>query len=180
MNKLVLTVPLAAVLAVSMILTPVAYADFHEGTYLDIVAAEVQQNNGLIKLELYTAEDADTGVPAAYGYAAMTEDGQNILAVTTHFGIVDEDPESTEETAFFHTHIVDVVGDCETGAQVSADPDAVGDFKIDGTEIKVTDVPAGSVSTLTGDVISFTIHLEGEGEDLKVCVVPVDAIAELD
>jgi hypothetical protein len=95
---------LAAILAVSMVVMPAAFATAHEGTYLDIVSAEVQEKDDSVKLELYTAEDAAAGVPSAYGYVALTEDGQDMLAVTTHFGVVDENPESTEDTAFFHTH----------------------------------------------------------------------------
>lgn len=170
MKKLILAIPLAAVLAVSMIVTP-AFATGH----LDIVSAELQEKNSEVKLEVNTAADAGSGVPDAYGYAALTADGQNILAVTTHFGIDDEEPDATEENAFFHTHIVDVVGNCDTGLQVSADPNAVGNLKIDGTEVKVTNVDAADVGTLTGQVISFTIHLEGEGDDTKVCVVPQDS-----
>ena len=167
---------LAAILAVSMVVMPAAFATAHEGTYLDIVSAEVQEKDDSVKLELYTAEDAAAGVPSAYGYVALTEDGQDMLAVTTHFGVVDENPESTEDTAFFHTHIVDIVGSCEEGVQVSADPDAVGEFKIDGTEIKVTDVDSSLVGELTGTVASFTIHLEGS----NVCVVPIEAEASSD
>lgn len=167
----VLIASLAAVLAVSMIVTP-AFATGH----LDIVNAELKQKNDKVKLELYTAQDAGSGVPNAYGYAALTADGQNILAVTTHFGIDDEEPDATEENAYFHTHIVDVIGNCDTGLQVSADPDAVGNLKIDGTEVKVTNVDAADVGALTGQVISFTIHLEGEGAGTKVCVVPQDSV----
>ena len=177
MNKIILVSPLVAVLAVSMVVAAVATPAYASG-HLDIESAEVQEKDGDVKLELYTAADVTSGLPGFYGYAALTSDFQDVLVAVTHLPIDDVDPDADEETGF-HTHIVDLTTEteCASGIAVAfASPEAVGELKVDGTEVKVTDVDAGDVGDLSGDVASFTLTIE----DSELCVNVSEIIAATD
>jgi hypothetical protein len=153
-----------------MVVTP-AFATGH----LDIVSAEVQEKNEKVKLELNTAADVTSGLPGFYGYAALTSDFQDILVAVTHLPIDDVDPDADPETGF-HTHIVDLTTetDCASGIAVAfASPEAVGELKVDGTEVKVTDVDAADVGELSGAVPSFTLTIE----DSELCVNVSEIVA---
>jgi hypothetical protein len=54
-----------------------------------------------------------------------------------------------------------------------ASPEAVGELKVDGTEVKVTDVDAADVGELSGAVPSFTLTIE----DSELCVNVSEIVA---
>lgn len=159
-----------------MITTP-AFAAGH----LTLTKAEVQDKNGNVKMEVNVAasiEDAAAG-GALFGYVALTDDFQDMLALTTHEPI-DDNGDDDSGPSGVHSHIVDVIGLCSNGVDpkvsASAFSPSQDTVKVDGTEVKVTGVDSDLTGEFTGTVASFTIYLEGT----DVCVEIAGALAAED
>ena len=172
----VLTASLTAVLAVSMVATPALAT---HAAYLDLTKGEVKDDGTSVKFEVTVAGDLEDAANdgALFGFVALTGDFQDMLALTTHIPI-DDNGADDDGPSGFHTHIVDVIGNCADGLKVSASGFSPAQ---DSVEVKGNSIEANGVdSTLTGEfsgtIASFTIHLEGS----DVCVVVDDAIATED
>ena len=92
-KKAFLGISFAAVFAVAMIFTPNVMADDDDdanGSFLDIVAAEIEIEDGEIEVEIETAGDIPTdGTGGLFGYGIITSGFNNVLAVTTHLCAAD-------------------------------------------------------------------------------------------
>ncbi len=84
-KKLTVAIVGVAVAISAMILSPMLSA-LAQPDYLTIVSAEVGKNKkkDTWGMEVELAGDATSGIPNAYGYAALTDNLLGILAVTTH------------------------------------------------------------------------------------------------
>ncbi len=132
--------------------------------------AEVTFHHGKSYLELEIKTEGkipDDGKSGAFGYAALTDQGNNVLVLTTHLPIDDsshEDPKSG-----FHAHVLDLKAPTEgcKGANFEVDVasskqnsafDADYRWKLKGNEISVEDVPTSDLGDAgVESVVSFTL-----------------------
>ncbi len=181
MNKIAIPTILAAmVLAAGLVVNPLAFAQIP--AYLDIVEGELKVNDN-VSMEIKLAGDATSGIPNAYGYAALTSDGQNVLAVTTHEGICDSATQTPGVCeSVFHTHIVNLDTSSAVCASVasievtSASFSAPGKLEVDGKQVQVEDVPKASVGDLSGTIVSFNIVIVTVDGSTHICLDPKSSI----
>lgn len=142
--------------------------------YLDLAAARLEEGPGHIWMVARVfGEVAPTIQRPAYGFAALTTNGQNILAVATHAGLLDSEDQSDPGDDTLHTHIIDVVSskDCANGMKVaSASFRSPGTLEVLEHKVIVRAVSVDRVGDLTGTVISFILTFENG----NTCVNPVD------
>lgn len=178
-SKTILGISLAAVFAVSMIMLPIAIAQL---SFLDIVEAEIEVDDGEFEMEVEMAADFLSGAPdTPYGIVALTSDFQDMPGTTTHGGVgPDSETQQGGTGAVEHNHIVDATmdADCASGVKVtSASFDDPGDLEVDDEEIEVENIPMSRVGDLTGVVLSFTLSFDDENDDGidSLCVNPQEA-----
>ena len=142
--------------------------------YLDLAAARLEEGPGFVwMVARVVGEIAPTIQRPPYGFAALTSNGQNILAVVTHAGILDSEDQTDPGDDSLHTHIIDVVSskDCDNGLEVaSASFRSPGILEVFEHKVKVRAVPVQQTGEFTGAVISFILTIE----DGNICVNPVD------
>jgi hypothetical protein len=142
--------------------------------YLDLAAARLEEGPGHIWMVARVFGDvAPTIQRPPYGFAALTSNGQNILAVATHAGILDSEDQTDPGDDTLHTHILDVVSskDCVNGMKVaSASFTSPGTLEVLEHKVIVRAVSVDRVGDLSGTVISFILTIE----DGITCVNPVD------
>lgn len=143
--------------------------------YLDIASAKLKANGMKIMMEVRVEGDVRPTIQRPpYGFAALTEDGTGILAVTTHAGILDSEDQTDPGDDRLHTHVVDVASssDCTNGIEVvSASFDSPGNLRVGSHSVRVTNAPAASFGDFSDTIISFILTIE-EGH---ICVNPVDS-----
>ncbi|MGI0012286.1 MAG: hypothetical protein ACREBU_02405 [Nitrososphaera sp.] len=146
--------------------------------YLDLQSAKLKVNKHHVKLQINVEGSvAPTIQRPPYGFAALTSDGNGLLAVTTHAGILDSEDQTDPGDDTFHTHVVDVVSsdDCANGIKVvSASLESPGTLTVGSNKATVKKAPAGNFGEFDGTIISFILTIE-EG---TICVNPVDSIAK--
>lgn len=140
-----------------------------------------------LKMEVRTLKAIPVdGKSGAFGYAALTNEGNNLLVLVTHLPIDDsshEDPETG-----FHTHVLDLKSptDACAGASFEVDLENSGknkafdaDYKwqVDGSKISVEKVPVADLGDAGVEaVVSFTLKpiLGADKKPTNLCVTVVD------
>jgi|SRR5579864_4054864 len=139
--------------------------------YLTLVSSTITSSPQSVTI--VTGAPVASGIPNDYGYGVISEHG--VLAITTHAGVLDSVTQhGAASNPVFHTHLVTLKSatDCSFAAVDTASLNQVGDLKISGNTISVTNIDS-SVGTLTGPTVSFTLTL---GSDNDICVNPVSHI----
>jgi hypothetical protein len=143
--------------------------------YLDLRNAKLNPQKVTMQVKV-DGNIAPTIQRPPYGFAALTSDGNGLLAVTTHAGILDSEDQEDPGDDVLHTHVVDVISsdDCVNGIKVvSASFESPGTLTVGSKKLKVSGAPPDSFGDFDGTIISFILTIE-EG---TICVNPVDSIA---
>ena len=128
----------------------------------------------------------DDGKSGAFGYAALTDDGNNLLVLATHLPIDDsshEDPSSG-----FHTHVLDLKAptDACKGANFEVELENSGKnsafdanykWKLEGDKISVKNVPVSDLGNAGVEaVVSFKLKpiLDANKKPTNLCVTVID------
>lgn len=126
------------------------------------------------------------GKSGAFGYAALSDNGNNVLVAVTHLPIDDSSYEKAPSG--FHTHVLDLMTPtkaCE-GASFEVDLtnsaknkafDANYQWEVEGDEIEIKNVPVADLGDAGIETIaSFTLKpiLNAEGKPTNLCVTVVD------
>lgn len=142
--------------------------------HLELKSAKLVANSQKVMLDVRAQDVRPTIERPAYGYAALTDDGNNILVVATHAGLLDSEDQDDAGDDILHTHVVDVVpsSDCFNGIKVAfvsfASP---GNLIVGEDKIKVMGASAQDFGGFNGTVVSFILTFENG----NVCVNPVDS-----
>lgn len=126
------------------------------------------------------------GKSGAFGYAALTDNGNNLLVMVTHLPIDDSSHE--DPVTGFHTHVLDLKTPTEAcaGASFEVDLENSGknsafdaDYKweVDGNKISVDNVPVADLGDAGVEaVVSFTLKpvLDANQKPTNLCVNVVD------
>lgn len=126
------------------------------------------------------------GKSGAFGYAALTDGGNNIMVVVTHLPIDDSSHE--DPVTGFHTHVLDLKEPTQAcaGASFEVDLENSGknkafdaDYKwtVDGNRITVDNVPVADLSDAGVEaVVSFTLKpiLDANQKPTNLCVSVID------
>ena len=138
------------------------------------------------------------GSQGAFGYGILTEDGDAIVVVTTHAGVLDSEEQSSAEDPTWHTHLVRLgdVAECgEDQGIVDITWQSPGEVEINDNIASVSGVGTdefegrdsitdGQLSMTLGeavsDVISFKLDpvFDEEAGLLAVCVTDVRSAEE--
>ena len=180
---------LAAALGL-FITTTTIHAAQHPG-YLLIKETEVEvEGNGSTKtLDLEIEAQADIpvdGKSGAFGYAALSDGGNNLLVLVTHLPIDDSSYENPKSG--FHTHVLDLKepGEACAGANFEVDLensaknkafDADYKWKVKGNKISVEKVPVADLGDAgVESIVAFTLKpiLDAEKKPTHLCVTVTD------
>ena len=138
------------------------------------------------------------GSQGAFGYGILTEDGDAIVVVTTHAGVLDSEEQSSAEDPTWHTHLVRLgdVAECgEDQGIVDITWQSPGEVEINDNIASVSGVGTdefegrdsitdGQLSMTLGeavsDVISFKLDpvFDEEAGLLAICVTDVRSAEE--
>ena len=195
-------ITLGLLIAVGFIGTTVAAPALAQAveSFLNIEKAEVAAN-GELEATL-TAEGLipTDGSEGAFGYGILTEDGDAIVVVTTHAGVLDSEEQSSMEDPTWHTHLVRLgdVAECgEDQGIVDITWQSPGEVEINDNIASVsgvgTDEFEGSNSITSEDltmrlgedvsnVVSFRLNpIFDEQAGLQaVCVTDITAADDID
>ncbi|MEC4747254.1 hypothetical protein [Methylomicrobium sp. Wu6] len=148
---------------------------------------EIKSTKKTLDLEIKTAKPIPVdGKSGAFGYAALTDNGNNLLVVVTHLPIDDSSHESPKSG--FHTHVLDLKAptDACKGANFEVDLDnssknkafdADYHWKVSGNKISVEKVPVADLGDAgVESVVSFTLNpiLDANKKPTNLCVTVVD------
>lgn len=126
------------------------------------------------------------GKSGAFGYAALTDSGNNIMVAVTHLPIDDSSHE--DPVTGFHTHVLDLkapTAACQ-GASFEVDLENSGKnsafdsdykWKVDGNKITVDNVPVSDLGDAGVEaVVSFNLKpvLDANNKPTNLCVTVVD------
>ena len=195
-------ITLGLLIAVGFIGTTVAAPALAQAveSFLNIEKAEVAAN-GELEATL-TAEGLipTDGSEGAFGYGILTEDGDAIVVVTTHAGVLDSEEQSSMEDPTWHTHLVRLgdVAECgEDQGVIDITWQSPGEVEINDNIASVsgvgTDEFEGSNSITSEDltmrlgedvsnVVSFRLNpIFDEQAGLQaVCVTDITAADDID
>ncbi|HWS20398.1 MAG TPA: hypothetical protein VN239_06890 [Nitrososphaera sp.] len=138
------------------------------------------------------------GSQGAFGYGILTEDGDAIVVVTTHAGVLDSEEQSSAEDPTWHTHLVRLgdVAECgEDQGVIDITWQSPGEVEINDNIASVSGVGTdefegrdsitdGQLSMTLGeavsDVISFKLDpvFDEEAGLLAICVTDVRSAEE--
>lgn len=159
--------------------------------YLSITETEVEVENKnaakTLDLEIKTKADVPMdGKSGAFGYAALTDGGNNLLVLATHLPIDDSSHENPKSG--FHTHVLDLkqpTAACKdanfevdlenSGKNTAFDADYK--YKIKGREISIDDVPVADLGDAgVESIVSFTIKpiLGADQKPTNLCIHVVE------
>jgi len=140
-----------------------------------------------LEVEIKTNQNIPTdGKSGAFGYAVLTDGGNNVLVLTTHMPIDDSSHE--DPSTGFHAHVLDLkkpTAACP-GANFEVDLENSGKntafdanykWKVDDDEISVKHVPAKDLGDAgVESVASFTLKpiLDANKKPTNLCVTVVD------
>ncbi|MGZ6238053.1 MAG: hypothetical protein ACXWMJ_12160 [Syntrophales bacterium] len=155
--------------------------------YLSLKEAEVEweakADKKLLEVEIKTDKDIPMdGKSGAFGYAVLTDGGNNVLVLTTHLPIDDSSHEATPSG--FHTHVLDLKNPTEAcpGANFEVDLENSGKntafdadykWKIDNNEASIEKVPVSDLGDAgVESVVSFTLKpiLDANKKATNLCV----------
>jgi len=128
------------------------------------------------------------GKSGGFGYAALTDQGNNVLVLVTHLPIDDSSHE--DRKSGFHAHVLDLKapGPACSGATFEVDVenskknsafDANYRWKVKGAEIEVEDVPTADLGDAGVEgVAAFTLKpiLGADAAPTNLCVTVTDQI----
>lgn len=167
-----------------------AWAETKTG-YLSIKNTEIEtkSSDGQKKLELEVKTQSAIpvdGKSGAFGYAFLTDGGNNVLVAVTHLPIDDSSHENPDSG--FHTHVLDLMAPtkaCE-GASFEVDLansaknsafDANYTWKVEENEVSIKNVPVADLGDAGVETIAaFTLKpiLDAKGKPSNLCVTVVD------
>lgn len=161
--------------------------------YLTLKEVEVEWkgkgDKKTLEVEIKTNQDIPTdGKSGAFGYAVLTDGGNNVLVLTTHLPIDDSSHE--DPSTGFHAHVLDLKKptDACPGANFEVDLENSGKntafdanykWKVDDNEISVKHVPVKDLGDAgVESVASFTLKpiLDANKKPTNLCVTVVDQI----
>src|SRR5919112_1593385 len=138
-------------------------------SFLIIERAEVSANGELEATLITEGMIPIDGSEGAVGYGILTDDGDAILVVTTHAGVLDSEEQNYVLDPSWHNHFVTLNEDIE---QCSPDPgvgditwQSPGEVEIDDNNAEISDVPTEEFEgwhSITGEELSMTL-----GEDVS-------------
>ncbi|MDO9268690.1 MAG: hypothetical protein Q7T96_06215 [Methylobacter sp.] len=159
--------------------------------YLSLKEVEVEwegkADKKTLEVEIKTNQDIPVdGKSGAFGYAVLTDGGNNVLVLTTHLPIDDSSHEATPSG--FHAHVLDLKTPTEAcpGANFEVDLENSGKntafdanykWKIDDTKISVEKVPVSDLGDAgVESVVSFTLKpiVDPNKKVTNLCVSVVD------
>lgn len=159
--------------------------------YLSLKEVEVEvegkADKKMLEVEIKTDKDIPVdGKSGAFGYAVLTDGGNNVLVLTTHLPIDDSSYEATPSG--FHAHVLDLKKPTEacTGANFEVDLENSGKntafdanykWKVDDNKISVEKVPVKDLGDAgVESVVSFTLKpiLDANKKPTNLCVTVVD------
>lgn len=174
----------------SMVLSGVLIATAYAGDaadYLQIKETEVEVKaeggKKTLELEIETKGNIPMdGKSGAFGYAALSDGGNNLLVVVTHLPIDDSSYEKAPSG--FHTHVLDLKEPTQacSGANFEVDLENSGKNKafdadyawtVKKDKLKVKDVPVSDLGDAGVEaVVSFTLKpvLNKQGKPSNLCV----------
>lgn len=151
------------------------------------LSTEVKGNNKTLSLQIGTQKPIPVdGKSGAFGYAALTNNGNNLLVLVTHLPIDDSSHEDSKTG--FHAHVLDLKSptaackgasfevDLENSGKNSAF-DADYKWKVNSNKISVEKVPVADLSDAGVEtVVSFTLKpiLDANKKPTNLCVTIVD------
>jgi len=161
--------------------------------HLDITKAEAEwkyaDGKKTVEVEIQTAKTIPTdGNSGAFGYAALSSGGDNVLVLVTHLPIDDSSYEKVPSG--FHTHVLDLKAptaacsganfevDLE-GSKQNAAFDADYKWKVEGNELEIEGVPAADLGDAgIENLASFTLKpVSGQdGKPTNLCVTVLEQI----
>lgn len=151
------------------------------------VEVEIKDSLKTLDLEIKTnGKIPMDGKSGAFGYAALTAEGNNLLVLVTHLPIDDSSHENPKSG--FHTHVLDLKTPTEAckGANFEVDLENSGKnkafdanyrYKITGNEIEVEGVSTADLGDAgVESVVSFTLKpiLDATQKPTNLCVFVVD------
>lgn len=159
--------------------------------YLSLKKTEIEvESEGTaktLKLEIETQADIPVdGKSGAFGYAALSDAGNNVLVLVSHLPIDDSSHENPKSG--FHAHILDLKepsADCK-GANFEVDLensaknkafDADYKYQVKGHEIDISDVPTADLGDAGVETVaSFTLKpiLDATQKPTHLCVFVVE------
>ena len=179
---------LASVIALLMARTTIAAAT---SGYLSLENVKVSTvgkgNQKTLSMEIWTNKPIPLdGKSGAFGYAALTNGGNNLLVLVTHLPIDDSSYENPKSG--FHAHVLDLKSptDACKGANFEVDVqnskkntafDADYKWKASGNKISVENVPVADLSDAgVESVVSFTLKpiLDANKKPTNLCVTVAD------
>jgi len=156
-KTVVLTISLIAVFAALIISIPLVHAAGH----VVIVETELEVTDvNILDVEIDVAADIpEDGSAGAFGYGIFTDGFNNVLALTTHAGILDSPVQEDLTDPVFHPHVldlaptsaltcdgfdavVDLVSTIGSGNDVNPE---ITDFDVDGDTLDISDIFADSL-----------------------------------
>jgi hypothetical protein len=159
--------------------------------YLTIKNTEVEVKSGggqkQMELEVETQSPIPVdGKSGAFGYAFLTDGGNNVLVAVTHLPIDDSSYENPDSG--FHTHVLDLMAPTKAcdGASFEVDLansaknsafDANYTWKVEGNEVSIKNVPVTDLGDAGVETIAaFTLKpvLDAKGKPSNLCVTVVD------
>jgi hypothetical protein len=159
--------------------------------YLSISRTEVKVkgkgDTKTLMMEVQTAEPIPVdGKSGAFGYAALSDDANNLLVLVTHLPIDDSSYENQESG--FHAHVLDLKAptDACKGANFEVDLENSGkntafdaDYKwaVDNNRITVQNVPVKDLGNAgVESIVSFTLKpmLDANKKPTNLCITVAD------
>jgi len=140
-----------------------------------------------LALDIQTAKPVpQDGKSGAFGYAALTDNTNNVLVLVTHLPIDDSSHEGSESG--FHTHVLDLkpASDACTGASFEVDLENSGKnaafdadyrWRIKGSRITVDKIPVKDLGDAGVEaIVTFTLQpvLDAEQKPAHLCVTVAD------
>ncbi len=140
-------------------------------------------------MEIKTAKAIPTdGNSGAFGYAALSSGGDNVLVLVTHLPIDDSSYEKVPSG--FHTHVLDLKASTAACPGANFEVDLEGSkqntafdtdyqWKVEGNELSIEDVPAADLGDPgIEDLASFTLKpiLGQDGKPTNLCVTVAEQI----
>lgn len=159
--------------------------------YLKIEKTEVEVESDAkkktLKVEVKTGGKIPMdGKSGAFGYAVLTDGGNNVLVMVTHLPIDDSSYE--HKSSGFHTHVLDLKEptDACKGANFEVDVENSGKnkafdsdykWKVKGNKISVKDVPIADLGDAGVEAVAaFTLKpiLDADKKPTNLCVTVTD------
>ncbi len=183
------TVSVASFLLGSALTLSAIAGDKNDYLQLKSVETEVKAdaNKKVLELEIKTRGNIPMdGQSGAFGYAALSDGGNNLLVAVTHLPIDDSSYEKVPSG--FHTHVLDLKSpsDACVGANFEVDLDNSGKntafdadyaWSVKKNTLEVKNVPVADLGDAgVENVVSFTLKpvLDAAGKPTNLCVHVVD------